>query len=55
MTASGRDARPDVRKWSQNFSECPGVVRRPSLKSGSGQETVPDVWEWLEALPNVQE
>ena len=55
MTASGLDALPDVREWSQGLLECPGVVRRPSQKFGSGRETVPDVWEWLEALPDVQE
>ena len=60
---------PDVREWSGRPPGCPGVVRkpywlsgrpsrmsrRPSRMSGSGRETLPNAWEWWEALPDVLE
>ena len=45
MFESGREAFPNVRKWSGGPPGCPGVVRSPSLKSGSGWEALPDVRE----------
>ena len=33
---------------------CPGLVERLSLMSGSGQETLLNVWEWYEAIPDVR-
>ena len=35
--------------------ECPGVVGRPSRMSGSSRETLPNVQEWWQALPDVRE
>ena len=50
-----REALPDVQEWLGGPPECPGVVVWPSRLFGSGWETLLDVWEWCEALPNVQE
>ena len=62
MSGSGRKALLDDRVWSGDPSECPkgsygypGVVGWPSRMSGSGQESLPVVWEWSEALPNIRE
>ena len=38
MSGSGLEALPDNRKCLVRTSGCPGVVRRPSLMSGSGRE-----------------
>ena len=57
MCESGRVALPDVREWWESPGcsggpadvwECPGGP----VMSGSGCETLPNVWE---ALSNVQE
>ena len=45
----------DVWEWSRGLSECPGVVGRRARISGSGQVALPNVREWWEALPDVQE
>ena len=69
MSERGREALKDVREWSVGRLEwsgghpgCPGVVEKPyrvvgspSRMSGSGQEALPNVREWLEALPDVWE
>ena len=47
MSVSGREALPDVRKWSEDLPECPKVIRRPSRISGSGRETLSDVRQVL--------
>ena len=41
-----------IREWSGDPPRGPGVVGRPSWRSGSGQEAFPEAWV---ALPNVQE
>ena len=51
MFESGREARPNVRKWSGDPPGCPGVVRRPSWMSGSGRKALPDVLEWSGGPP----
>ena len=33
----------------------PEVVVKPSLLSGSGLETLPEVWKWSRDLPEVPE
>ena len=62
MSWGGREAHPDVRKWSEGPPECPGVVGRPYRKSGSGREALPGGRNALlmsgsgrEALADVQE
>ena len=54
MCGNGREARPDIRKWSGDTSGYPGVVGRHFRISLSIWETLPDVREWWEALPNVR-
>ena len=56
MSGSRLEALPDVQEWSGGPPGCPGVVDKPSRKSGSGREasrisgscrqTLPDVREW---------
>ena len=46
MSESGREALPDVRKWSGGLPGFLGVVLRPSRMSGSGLEDLPDDREW---------
>ena len=46
MCGSGQEALPDVQQWSRGHPKCPGVVWRPSQKSGCGRESFPDVWQW---------
>ena len=56
MSGSGREAIPDVRKWSGGHAGCPGVVGRPSRcprvvgrpfrMFGSCREALSDVREW---------
>ena len=48
---SGREALPDVRQWSGDTPEYPGVVGRLSWISNSGWETMPDVREWSKGHP----
>ena len=62
MIESGWEALSVVWEWSGDPFECPGcppgypgVVERPTRFYGSGREALLDVWEWWEALPNVQE
>ena len=56
MSESGLDeALSDVWEWSGGLPGCPRVVGRPSRKSESGRETIPDVREWLEAFLDVRE
>ena len=45
VSGNGREALPDVREWSGGPRGCPGVVGRPSWKSGSGREAIGDVQE----------
>ena len=45
VVRSGREDLPNVREWSGGPPECPGVVRRPSRRSGSVREAIPDVWD----------
>ena len=47
MFESGREALPDVWKWSEGPPVCQGVVKRPSQMSESGGEVIPIVQEWL--------
>ena len=54
----GQEALSVVQEWSGDPSECPGchtgfpgVVGRPSLMSGRGQETFPNNREWLGGPP----
>ena len=58
MSESGLDALPEVREWSGDPPECPGVIGRPSRMSGSpcrmfgrGRLALSDVREWSEGLP----
>ena len=44
-----------VREWSGGPTGCPEVVVRAFGMSRSGRETLPDVLEWWEALPDVRE
>ena len=53
MIGSGQVVLPDVREWSGGPPGCLGVVGRPSQMSGSGRESLPDVWGGREALPDV--
>ena len=67
MIGSGREALTDVRDDLSDVQECseahpgcqrgslriPGVVGRPSRLFGSGQETLPNVRDWWEALPDA--
>ena len=62
MFGSGWEALPDVREWSDGPNGCPGVVARPSLRSGSCREAIPDVRRPFRmsgcgrmALPDVRE
>ena len=50
-----REALPVLRESSGDHTGCLGVVGRPTRMFGSDRETHPDVPEWLEALPDVQE
>ena len=45
MSGIGGDALPNVSEWSVGPPGCPGVVGRPTRKSGSGREDLPDVRE----------
>ena len=59
------EALPNIREWLGVPLECPGVVRRrcrtsrsggrPSRMSGNGRETLPNIQEWWEAHPDIQE
>ena len=65
MSASGREAFPDVREWSGGPPGCPGIVlipyrmfgrtswmyKRTARLSGSGREALPKVWEWSGGPP----
>ena len=51
MTGSDREALPEVREWSGSPPGCPGVVGRPSRKSGILQEFLPEVWVWSGGPP----
>ena len=65
MSRSGRESLPVVWKWLEgppgcmevvgSPSGCLGLVERLSRMSGSGQETLQDVQECLEALLVVRE
>ena len=56
MSGSGREARTDVREWSEACldvrewcggpSGCPGVVGRHCQMSGCGREALADIREW---------
>ena len=54
LSGSGREALPDVQKWSGGPPGCPGVVGWPSQMFESGRMTIPNVREWSEALPDVR-
>ena len=45
MSASGREAHPDVREWSGGAPECTVLVGMTSRMSASGREAHPDVRE----------
>ena len=61
MIGSGRHSYQEVREcwealtvvleWSRSNHDYPGVVGRPSRKSGTGREALPDVREWLGGPP----
>ena len=60
MSGNGLEALPDVREWSGDPSECPGVVERhfrmsamPSWISGCGREAIPVVQEWSAYPPGL--
>ena len=55
MSRSCRKFLPEVREWSGSPSGGPGVVGRPSQKSGSGREALLEVWELLRAPPGGPE
>ena len=55
MSGSGWEALSDVWEWSVGPPVCPGVVRRPSRMTGSGQEALSDAGNGREALTNVRE
>ena len=44
-------ALPDIREWSGDPDECPGVFEMPSRISWIGRETQPDVREWSKGPP----
>ena len=44
-----------VRKWSGDPTACPEVVGRPSRRSGSGRETLPQVQKWSGDSPDGPE
>ena len=46
MSGSGQEFPSDIQKGSVAPHECPGVVETPFRMSGSGRDTLPDVWEW---------
>ena len=64
MSGSGRKAIPNVWEWSGGPREnpgvvgglfgCPRVVGKTSQMSVSVRQTLPDVREWWEALPDVR-
>ena len=55
----------DMQEWSRDSPGCLGVVGvppdvqgavgRPSRMFGSGRESIPDVREWWESLPDFLE
>ena len=49
------DVLQDIREWSRGMPTFPGVVKWPYRMSGIGRETLPNVREGWEVLPNVQE
>ena len=58
MSGSGREFRPNVPEWSRGPHSCsggppgcPGVVGRPSWKSGSSREAIADFREWSGGHP----
>ena len=53
MSECVRKALPEVRGWLGVSLGCLGEVGRPSQISGSGRETLPNVREWWEPLPDV--
>ena len=65
MSESGRESLPDVHEWSGVPPGCPGVVGRPSWKSGkshedlsevrSGRQSLPEVRSGRQSLPEVRE
>ena len=55
MSWSVQEALPEVQEWSEDPPGCPGVVGRSSPMFGSGRETLPDVSERWEVLPDVWE
>ena len=55
MSGSGRETLSDVPDCSGDPSECSGVVGWPYRMSMSGRESLPDVWEWWEALTDIRE
>ena len=65
MSGCGREALPDVRELSRELPGWPGVVGGPykylgvvgrsSRMFGSGRESLPNIQDGWEALPNVWE
>ena len=51
MSRSGREALPNVQKWSESPAECPEVVGWFSRMSGSGLEVILAIWEFSEGPP----
>ena len=44
--SENKDALTEVQEWSGGPPGGPGLVERPSQRSGSGQEALPKVREW---------
>ena len=51
MTVIGRQALPEVREWSGDPFVGPGVVGRPSRRSGSGWEALLEFRVWSGGFP----
>ena len=51
MSESGREALPDIRKWSGGPPGCPEVVERPFHMFGSGRESLQDFQVCLGGSP----
>ena len=40
-------------KWAGDIPGGPEVIERPSRRSGSDREALPEVWEWSGGSPRV--
>ena len=55
MSGNGLEALPDIRGMVRRPSQMTVSSGSPSRMSGSGQEALPNDYEWWESLPDVQQ